>query len=81
MIGAGYDAEIKKEVSVENVEPFLVITYHLNDKDKTSVTTSYLPYDEIFYIVDTGEVIRFFADKREIDDIAKAVIEFKGKEY
>jgi hypothetical protein len=81
LIAAGFDAEIKKEIAADNIEPYLVITYHFNDESKSSVTTSYLPYDESFYIVDTGDVIRFFADKREIDDIAKSVIEFKGKEY
>lgn len=80
MIAAGYDAEIKKEVSVDNIEPFLVITYHLTDAAGGSKTTAYLPYDESFYLIDSGDKIRFFADKREIDDIAEAIIRFEGTE-
>ncbi len=74
IIGAKYDAPIKGEVNEKGRTPYLTITYHLNDEKGTVLTTSYLPYDESFYIIKNIET-RFFADKRKIDDIVKAVIE------
>jgi hypothetical protein len=79
MIAAKYDAPIKETVDSESIEPHLTMTFHLNDENKTVLTTSYLPYDESFYIIKNGET-RFFADKRRIDDIVKAIIEFKVSE-
>jgi hypothetical protein len=78
IISARYDAPIKKEIIAADIAPFLTITFHLNDEKNTVLTASYLPYDESFYIIDNGET-RFFADKRKMDDIIKAVKEFKAE--
>lgn len=76
IIRAGYDAKISGEVNAEGLEPYLTITYYIDDG--TRLTSSYLPYNESFYFIDNGNPIRFFADKRKIDEIAKSVTEFKG---
>lgn len=72
LIGAKFDAEIKTEVNTK-VAPRLTLSYQLNDAAKTVVSASYLPYDDSFYLVDTNGEIRFFADKRRMDDIIKAI--------
>ncbi len=79
IIAARYDAPIKEEINAEGISPHLIIIFHLNDEKKTVLTTSYLPYDESFYIINNGET-RFFADKRRIDDMIKAVQEWKSSE-
>jgi hypothetical protein len=76
IISARYDAPIKEEINAADIAPFLTLTFHLNDNENTVLTASYLPYDDSFYIINNGET-RFFADKRKIDDIIKAVKEFK----
>jgi len=77
MITASFDAELIKKPE-SNPEPYMTMSYHLLDKD-TTITTSYLPYDESFYLVDTG-VTRFLADKRKIQDIATKIITFEKEE-
>jgi Ca2+/Na+ antiporter len=80
MIAAQYDAAIKEDIVTDGEEPYMTINYHLiGDKEKT-LTASYLPYDDSFYIIKVADRTRFFADKRKIDDIAKAVIAFKKTE-
>lgn len=79
MISAQYDTKIIGEVTGAESEPFMTITYYIDEDEKT-LTTSYLPYDDSFYMIDTGYPIRFFADKRKIDEIATRVIEFKAPE-
>ncbi|MDF2907033.1 MAG: hypothetical protein K0R34_2354 [Herbinix sp.] len=79
MISAKYDAPIKEEVVAKGTKSYLSMTFRLNDEEKTVLTASYLPYDESFYIINNGET-RFFADKRKIDEIVKAIIEFKATE-
>lgn len=79
VIAARYDAPIKEEVNTEGVTPYLTMTFRLHDQNKTIITTSYLPYNDSFYIINNGET-RFFADKRKIESIAKAVKEFKKTE-
>lgn len=76
MTAANYDSEIKADVTAGGQQPFMTISYHIFGKNKT-ITASYLPYDDSFYLVDTGNAIRFFADKRKIDDIAGTIKEFK----
>jgi len=80
MISAKYDAQIKEEIKTESIDPYMTITYHLNDGSEAMHTASFLPYNDSFYLVDTGHTIRFFADKRQIDNIAKAVMEFNTEE-
>ncbi|HPU63494.1 MAG TPA: DUF4340 domain-containing protein [Mobilitalea sp.] len=79
MIGAKYDTQLKEEVSVEGLQPVLTMTYRYKDTGET-YTSKYYPYDESFYLVDTGYPIRFTADKRKIDAIIKAIREFKKSE-
>lgn len=80
MIAAGYDAEIKEEVDAEGIKPYLTISYYLNTEGNKVCTTSYLPYDDSFYLVDNGNPIRFFADKRDIDAVVNSIQEFKRTE-
>ncbi len=75
LVGTKFDAEIKKEVNTK-VAPHLTIRYQLNDPAKTVIGASFLPYDQSFYLVDTNGEIRFFADKRRIDDIIKKIVEY-----
>jgi hypothetical protein len=77
LVAAKYDAKIKKQKAVKKEKPYMTITYYLSGAKKTRLTASYLPYDDSFYMVDTGNTIRFFADKRSIDEIADAVTTFK----
>jgi hypothetical protein len=79
LISAKYDAPIKEQPDTAGIKPHLTLTFYLNDDKKTVITSSYLPYDESFYMIQNSE-IRYFADKRRIDDIIKAVIEFKATE-
>lgn len=77
MITAKYDVESKEELKKDGLKPYMTISYHIFGANETTLTTSYLPYDESFYAVDTGYNVRFFADKRKIEEIAKAITEFK----
>lgn len=78
MISASYDAEIKEEIKPDNTKPYLTIKYNLKDVGNNSGKVSFLPYDDSFYLVDTGNKIQFFADKRQIDSIAQAIKDLVG---
>lgn len=80
MITAKYDAEIKDEIATEGLVPYMTLTYHLNNNDKKEYTSSYLPYNDSFYMVKTDNGTRFFADKRKIEAIAKTILDFKSVE-
>lgn len=80
VVSAQYDAEMKKDMGIGQGKPYLTISYQLNDENKTIKTASYFLYDDSFYAVDSGHGIRFLADKRKIDDIAAAIINFKTTE-
>lgn len=73
IIGAKYDTQLKEPASAEGLELILTISYHLNTGETYS--TNYYPYDDSFYLVDNGNVIRFTTDKRNIDGIIKSVHE------
>ena len=76
MICAGYDAKAKEIADVSSLTPYMRITYHLIDGSMQ--TTSYYPYNESFYLIaNQNNPVRFFSDKREIDEIAQAIREFK----
>jgi hypothetical protein len=78
MVSAQYDAEIKGDAAVEGVAPVMTLSYHIfGDKERT-LTASFLPYDDSFYIVKKEDGARFFADKRAIDAIAAAIGGFTG---
>lgn len=76
MIGAKLDSQLNKEVSVDGLEPVLTLSYHVEGISEP-FTTSYYPYDESFYLIDSGQTIRFVADRRKIDKIIDAIKEFK----
>ncbi len=75
LVGAKYDTVIKEEVNTK-VAPHLTVSYQLNNPAKTVVGASFLPYDQSFYLIDTNGEIKFFADKRRIDDIVKKLVEY-----
>ncbi len=80
MISAKYDTKIKEEVKADHITPYMTMKYYLNNNNgQNPLIASFLPYDDSFYLVDTGKKIRFFADKRQIEDIAEAVMEFKAE--
>jgi hypothetical protein len=79
IIGAGYDKEIVDPVKEEDFHPTLSFTYHLTNGQ--TLTAAYMPYNDNFYVVRTQDnPIRFFSDKREIEEIIAAIKEFKGEE-
>ena len=78
MISASYDAEIKEEIKPDNTKPYLTIKYNLKDVGNNSGQVSFLPYDDSFYLVDTGNKIQFFADKRQIDSIVQSIKDIVG---
>lgn len=74
MISASYDAEVKEDIKHDdNTKPYLTIKYNLKSDDNRSHQVSFLPYDDSFYLVDTGNKINFFADKRQIESIVKSI--------
>lgn len=79
MVSPLYDAQIKGEAPLEEVNPYMTITYELNDEEHTKLWASFLPYNDSFYIVKTEAGTHFFADKRKIDDIAGKVASFQAK--
>mgnify|MGYP001058907754 FL=1 len=64
---------------MDGIEPVVTVSFYTTKYDEP-FTTSYYPYDDSFYLIDTGGQIRFVADKRKIDALIKAVQEFKGKD-
>ncbi|MHB8130737.1 MAG: hypothetical protein ACYDEX_17230, partial [Mobilitalea sp.] len=80
IITAKYDAEIKKDIVTDGVKPYMTISFHLIGDNGSVITSSYLPHDDSFYAIETNNGARFFADRRKIEKIAAAVIDFKGAE-
>lgn len=78
VVAAEYDAQIKQKVNTKVIDPFMTINFKLTNGN--TINTSYLPYDDSFYIVQYNDNIRFFADKRRIDTIAEIVKIFKAPE-
>mgnify|MGYP000927925979 CR=1 FL=1 len=78
MISAAYDSPIRKDVSADGVQPVLTITYQLSAGTPGTLTESFLPYNDSFYMVEANsQKIEFFADKRAIDDLIKIIEDFK----
>lgn len=78
MISASYDAEVKEDINPSGTNPYLTIKYNLKDVGNNSGQVSFLPYDDSFYLVDTGNKIQFFADKRQVGSIAQAIKDLVG---
>ena len=79
IVSPTYDSKINSDtvINTDTIKPYLTISFYLNDEKGTVLTTSYLPYDESFYLIQKAEednrLHYFGADKRKIDDIAKAI--------
>ncbi|NLK73890.1 MAG: DUF4340 domain-containing protein [Clostridiales bacterium] len=79
IIAAKYDAKPIKGTEPSNNKPVITISYHYYENDKT-VTTSYLPYDDSFYLVEQEGEFTFLADKRLINDTFAKVVEFQQED-
>jgi hypothetical protein len=79
LIGITYDSAIPSDISAGNETPYVTLTYHIFGDNERTISASFLPYDDNFYIVKKNNDTRFFADKRAVDDIAKALDSFTGK--
>lgn len=77
MLSTQYDAILKEEVDISKLRPVLTLSYHLFGDYATTVTASFLPYNDSFYITDIGKGLNFLADKRYIDQIIEAITEFQ----
>jgi hypothetical protein len=80
LIGVRYDADSKEAVTSGKDNPVMTISYHIQGDNETTITISYLPYDDSFYIADKGTGVNFFVDKRTIDDLAETVKTFSVTE-
>jgi hypothetical protein len=79
LISAQYDTEIKEEVAADGVEPYLTISFHIFGANEKTVSASFLPYNDSFYMVQKEDGVRFFIDKRKVEDIADAVSSLPAK--
>jgi hypothetical protein len=76
MISAKIDTQLNNELSLDDTEPILTLSYYIEGIDE-AITAVYYAYDESFYLIGKGgHSIRFLADKRRIDNIIKAIEEF-----
>jgi hypothetical protein len=78
MISTQSDAQAKEEVLTQEVEPYLTLSYQLNDEVSTILTASFLPYDDSFFIVKKENDALFLVDKRKIEEIVAAVEAYTG---
>jgi hypothetical protein len=78
LISATYDAEGNEAVAADRADPYMTLTFHIVGDQERTLTASYLPYDDSFYLVQKDENNSFFVDKRVIEDIADAVVGFTG---
>ncbi len=79
LIGITYDSQIPGDITVGDGIPYLTLTYHIFGDNERTVSASFLPYDDNFYTVEKNGETLFFADKRAVEDIAKALGSFTGK--
>lgn len=79
LVSATYDAENKEDVNTAGVVPYLTMTYHVFGDQSGTLTASFLPYNDSFYLVQKDADHSFLVDKRKVDAIAAAVSTFTGK--
>ena len=79
IINAMYDVELDEEVSISELEPVLTMSFYIKGSSLPD-TTSYYPYGDSLYLVDSGYPIIFAADKRKIDKLIDAVSKFNPVE-
>ena len=77
IISLTYDAEVKDTVDTEGVKPYLTLNFHVSGEQETTLETTYLPYDDSFYLVQKDGKAYFLVDKRKVDDMLQAVKDFK----
>ncbi len=80
MISAQFDAPLDQKIDTGKLVPVMTLSYHLFGENEKTLTASYLPYNDSFYVVDSGIGMYFLADKRVIDDIANSITSFKPDE-
>lgn len=78
IVSAKYDAQLKEEVDTSKTKPIMTLSFHIFGDNETTISTSYLPYDDSFYIADKGNEFYFLVDKRVIDTIAKTIKTFSN---
>lgn len=78
MVSPLYEGELKEDVNTDNLTPFLTISFHIFGDNETTVSASFLPYNDNFFIVKKDDGAHFLVDKRVIEDMAKAVSSFTG---
>jgi hypothetical protein len=80
MISAQFDAQLDQKIDISKLEPVMTLSYHLFGNDERTIMASYFPYNDNFYVVDTGIGMYFLVDKRVIDDISNSIATFKPAE-
>ncbi len=78
LIGITYDSQIPSDIVVSGDTPYMTLTFHIFGDNERTVSASFLPYDDNFYVVKKNNETRFFVDKRAIEDIAKSLNSFTG---
>ena len=78
MVSITYDNEITQDVKEESVTPYMTISYHIVGDNEQTVTASFLPYNDSFYIIKKADGAHFFADKRAVDSMVTEVSSFTG---
>lgn len=76
LISPKYDGELTDKVDISSLQPVMTLSFHITGDTETTIKTSYLPYNDSFYIVDKGTGKYFLTDKRSIDDLMSAIETF-----
>lgn len=77
IISLTYDAEVEDTVDTKNLSPYLTLDFQVSGEQETTLKTSFLPYDDSFYLVEKDGDAYFLVDKRKVDDMLQLVKEFK----
>lgn len=77
LVSVMYEAPLKDKVDINKIKPKLTISFHMPDNNAT-VSTSLLPYNDSFDIIDKGTGIYFLMDTRKVDLIEKAITDFEA---
>ena len=80
MISTKYDTEMKDTVTTDGLTPYMTMSFHIFGDEERTITTSFLPYDDSFYLIQKDGGTRFLADKRLIETIANTVSQFTGED-
>ncbi len=80
LITPRYDAELTEKVDIASLAPVLTLNFHLFGDKELTVNTTFLTYNNNFYLVDKGTGKYFLVDKRTVDDAINAVTTFNAGE-